>query len=416
MALTQTNRQLTAVQTITQVITQTLKLNEIIENALDKLLTILELNALAVLLVNRDTNELTLGGQRNFKPAYLERITGSLPGQHLAETIAGAITNRTPRHVVGFAPVSASQPASPGRAPAGICSRASFPLLVNDDVLGVLHVESNKNYAIDDDELHSLELISQQLALAIGKAQLYADLQAAYKDLQQLDDMKSRFIMIASHELRTPLTILMGYAFLLQRQPAEMRREMVATIIEQAEVLKALVDRFLEVERLEQQDFWLDVVDVDLSQAVQTIVNTLKPLAADKTLTLTFTPLPAPHRVWIDPLKFEAILTNVLANAVQFTPAGGRITVTVAVTPPTFEVSVTDTGIGIPKAEHKRIFNKFYQVQKPLKRKHGGAGLGLSIAREMAHLCGGTITLQSTPGAGAVFTYRQPIRSADPRP
>lgn len=396
-ALTQANTQLTAVQKITQAITQSLDVDEIIALTLDNMAALLQIESLAVFLYDEKRQTFELRGQKNFPADYLsalEPIGDANPG----DFDPNSETALTPQIILGVSP-------SLTHAPSAL---ASFPLRVKERFIGLLYLAIDALAFQLEEQRHVFELISWQLAIAIDKALTHADLQAAYRDLQKLDDLKNQFVRVASHELRTPLTLLIGYTYLIQHNPEELSEEMMSVIMSQMELLKSIVDRILDVDRLQNNKFLAEFSLVELNQSVQTIVNNLKILANDKKQALLFEPVNPSPFVWTDLLKFEAILTNLIINAIRFTPAGGTVEVLISGDQANFEVAVKDNGIGIAEEEQKRIFDKFYQVADPLKRNHGGVGLGLSIAQEMAKLCGGVILLQSKPGVGSIFSYRQP--------
>lgn len=400
-ALTQANAQLTAVQKITQAITQSLDVDEIIALTLDNMAALLQIESLAVFLYNEERKTFELRGQKNFPADYLSALEpiGSANSGDFDPNSEAALT---PQIILGVSP-SLKYATS---------ALAGFPLRVKERFIGLLYLAIDASAFQLEEQRHIFELISWQLAIAIDKALTHADLQAAYRDLQKLDDLKNQFVRVASHELRTPLTLLIGYTYLIQHNPTEFSEEMLSVIMAQIELLKSIVDRILDVDRLQNNEFLAEFTRIELNQLVQTIVNNFKILANDKKQALLFEPANPSPVIWTDPLKFEAILTNLIMNAIQFTPAGGTVEVSISDNPAGFEVAIKDNGIGIAEEEQKRIFNKFYQVADPLKRTHGGVGLGLSIAQEMAKLCGGVIMLQSEPGAGSVFSYRQPRQAA----
>lgn len=397
MALTQSNEWLKAVQRITQSITNSFNLDEIINATFDNLTTLLQFKHLAIYLRDTDSGTLTLNRQRYFTETYLQEIT--IP-YHQA-------VNENVTHPVATPQIITNLPKQSDNAPKLV---VRLPLIVKDRLMGMLYIGSdNCDPAMVREQVSHLELISWQLAIAVDNAQVYMDLQSAYREMQQLDELKNQFVMVASHELRTPLTLLSGYLYLLKKESVEQSQELLNIITSQADQLESVVDRILDVERLQHQDFLAEFVETDLMRVLQRLVETLAPMAESAGVSLEFEPPFSAFCVWIDVLKLEAILTNIIINAIRFSPSGQVVQVIVGAEGGDFFVSVTDRGIGIPQEEHDRIFEKFYQIQDPLKRTHGGVGLGLSIARDMAQLCGGDITLESLAGQGSTFTYRQKI-------
>jgi signal transduction histidine kinase len=257
-----------------------------------------------------------------------------------------------------------------------------------------------------------LEAFSLSAVGAIENARAHSVLEAAYQELQRLDEVKDKFIQVANHELRTPLALLKGYVMLLSgdQMSVEEKSGAVDIATEQANVLQALLDRILDIERLARNEFLVELVEVDPLALTEAVVERFRLLAQSKEVALQLKSSDAVKPVWLDQAKYETVLTNLLDNAVAFAPYQGIVEVTVQVQADGFAAAVRDNGPGIPTEEHQRIFERFYQIENPLRRRHEGVGLGLSIAREMAELCGGQLEVESVVGQGATFTYRQPIK------
>lgn len=231
--------------------------------------------------------------------------------------------------------------------------------------------------------------------------------------LQELDRLKGDFINTASHELRTPLTSIMGYAeFLEDELGGPLTAEQVA-FVHQIQLgvrrLGRIVDDLLDFARMEAGTFRLAVVEADLGQILHEEVESLRPQAIVAGVTLE-----SPERltllVAMDPKRIGQVLLNLLGNALKFTPRGGTVRAQLREVGGMIRVEVADTGIGLLPEHRDRIFEKFFQVDPSATRTHGGAGLGLAIARALIEAHGGTIGVDSEPGRGSTFWFQLPAR------
>lgn len=256
-----------------------------------------------------------------------------------------------------------------------------------------------------------------------------AELQRAVEHLRELDKLKSNFLATVSHELRTPLTSVIGFSEMLLEGIAgelqEEQREYVQTILTRGEELLGLITQVLEMSQLEVGAMRLDLAPCPLASVVERAVESLS-LSAEKggieLATLLADSLPP---VLVDAEKMQRVLTNLVGNAIKFTGAGGRVTVSALPAPirrpfqeetlfgeelaDALRVTVTDTGQGIPADQLGRIFEAFYQVDAGPTRRHGGAGLGLSIVHSLVAAHGGDVWAESTIGAGTSFHFTIPI-------
>jgi signal transduction histidine kinase/ActR/RegA family two-component response regulator len=293
----------------------------------------------------------------------------------------------------------------------GVHSLVIGPLVVKKKAIGVLvlaKVALGDSFASGDVEL--LSVLSGQAAIAIENARLFEEIQHAYRELQMLDHMKSEFINIAAHELRTPLGILLGYATLLQENAEGEDQEHLDIIVRNAMRLRALTDDMLNLRSLEMGKSQIELEQVILRHVIDEAVEDLGPLAESRGQSIEIKLPGGFPSIIADQQKLGLILVNLLSNAIKFTPDGGRITVEAKSGEQEVWVSVSDTGVGIPPEEYERIFDRFYQVEDSLRRRQGGIGLGLAIAKGLVELCGGRIWVESQVGRGSTFTFTIPQR------
>jgi PAS domain S-box-containing protein len=228
--------------------------------------------------------------------------------------------------------------------------------------------------------------------------------------LEELDRYKDEFLSVISHELRTPLNFIMGFASILEDDPAidETRRSYVTKILSGADRMLMLVNDLLDVARLNAGKVLLEKEPVRYGELVDHVLGTLKPLADEKRLTLTAA-LEVPERVMVDSLRIIQVLTNLVGNAIKFTPAGGAITVKAFQRGGELITEVKDTGCGIDPEHAAVVFERFIQVDMSATRQAGGAGLGLAISKGLVEAHGGSIGVSSQPGAGSTFWYALPL-------
>jgi signal transduction histidine kinase len=241
-------------------------------------------------------------------------------------------------------------------------------------------------------------------------AKTSAELSSTLKRLQELDRLKNEFFANVSHELRTPLTlILTPVEDLLSRGLANDARPALLVIRRNAHRLLRLIDDLLDLARLDVGGLRLHVAELDLNDVVTRLVDVSRPAAEARGLTLELVTPPGELLIFGDPHRIEIIFTNLLGNALKFTPDGGRVAMRVSLDETSCRVDVEDNGPGIGSDELDRIFDRFYQVEGSERRRQGGAGIGLSLARKLSELHGGSVAVTSVVGSGSTFSVTLPL-------
>ncbi|WP_310396413.1 two-component regulator propeller domain-containing protein [Hymenobacter sp.] len=239
----------------------------------------------------------------------------------------------------------------------------------------------------------------------------------ALAHLQELDRVKTDFFTNVSHELRTPLTLILGPAEVLATEPADPAvRQQGGLVLRNARRLLALINQLLDLSKLEAGALRLLPTSGDAAALVRPLVASFASLAESRRIALRVEAPAGPMPLVFDASKLEEVLTNLLANALRFTPAGGTVTVTVAETVPTaaapaggVSIAVRDTGPGIAAEDLPHLFDRFYQANNLADDGlRTGTGIGLALVRELTALHGGTVAVASAPGAGATFTVQLP--------
>ncbi|MEE8410841.1 MAG: ATP-binding protein, partial [Myxococcota bacterium] len=255
------------------------------------------------------------------------------------------------------------------------------------------------------------------------------ELKNANQKLQDLDRLKSNFIATVSHELRTPLTSVIGYSEMLLEGLAgdlgDEQRDYVTTILEKGESLLNLIGQVLDLSRIESGNVFMVREKVQVRDIIELALSDIRPQAERRRITLEVDVNEDLQPIMADRDKFRRVLTNLLGNAVKFTPELGTISVKADVyeVPPEegdrfdmfepernrhMQLQIIDTGIGIHEDKLEQIFDAFYQVDNTSTREFGGTGLGLTIVRNFITAHGGRITVKSTVGSGSTFTVVLP--------
>jgi len=225
--------------------------------------------------------------------------------------------------------------------------------------------------------------------------------------LEQVESMRRQLIGDVTHELRTPLTSIKGYMEGLVDGVLPSIPETFNQIHYEADRLSRLVDDLQELSRVEAKAYSLDVRPVAVSNLVQTTVKRLSPQARAKRIALR-SDLPADlPPIQADEDRINQVLLNLVANAIQYTPEGGNVTIFAARHVDEVHISVSDTGIGIPSEHIQNLFTRFYRVDKSRSRNAGGgSGIGLTIAKHLVEAQGGRIWVESKgEGQGSTFTF-----------
>jgi len=253
--------------------------------------------------------------------------------------------------------------------------------------------------------------VSERRRAALAREQMLKREHAARLAAESADRIKDEFLATVSHELRTPLTAILGWAAMLNlgQLDEETVRNALEVIERNAKSQAQIIDDILDVSRIINGKLRIDSRPVVLSTVVQAAIDTLRPAAAAKDITLTAALEQTNNLVTGDPDRLQQIISNLVSNAIKFTPKGGRVEVQLERTGSHLEVRVSDSGVGIDEQFLPHVFERFRQADSSTTRAHGGLGLGLAIVRHLAELHGGTVVAESDgPGRGASFTVRLP--------
>jgi len=289
----------------------------------------------------------------------------------------------------------------------GPYSYMAVPLFVRGKTVGVMSLGTTASHSrreYGDSEVMMVEDFARRVSLAIENARLF-------RQADELNRLKDEFLATVSHELRTPLAAVLGWARMLSNGQLDSSRskQAIDAIERNAQAQARIVDDILDVARGIAGNVKLEMLPLDLAAVAHGGVEAIAPTAAGKKIELDVRAA-RPVMVMGDQGRLRQVVWNLLSNGVKFTPAGGRVTVTVRREDGQAELQVTDTGMGIPEAFLPFVFDKFRQADASFTRQHGGLGLGLAIAHHLIELHGGSIEARSAgEGTGATFVVRLPL-------
>jgi len=236
-------------------------------------------------------------------------------------------------------------------------------------------------------------------------------LQRERAEIERVERVRKDFVINVSHELRTPLASIQGYAETLMDgalHDPEHNMRFLGIIRHNAERLARITQDLLTLSRVEQKRQKFDFEPCRADGLLKQAIELMRPMAQKREIRLEFEPGPADACVWCDSEAVSQILSNLLDNALKYTPAGGRITVGARPQGRFVELCVRDTGIGIPSEELPRLFERFYRVDKARSRELGGTGLGLSIVKHLVAAHNGSTRVESRLGEGSTFFFTLP--------
>jgi PAS domain S-box-containing protein len=291
----------------------------------------------------------------------------------------------------------------------GLSSLLIVPIRGRDRVLGAMTLATvGPDRKCEPADLTMAEDMAQRIALAIDNARLY-------RQAEEASRLKDEFLATLSHELRTPLNAILGWAHMLRQRAAESAPDMikgVETIVRNAQVQSQLIADILDVSRIIAGKLVLNLRPIHLSAVIDAAMETVQPAARAKDIRLEPVIDASGGPVSGDPDRLQQVVWNLLANAIKFTPRGGRVHVRLEAINSHFELTVEDNGPGVDPEFLPFIFERFRQADSSSTRRHGGLGLGLAIVRHLVELHGGTVEAGNREArAGAVFKVKFPRRS-----
>jgi signal transduction histidine kinase len=407
----ETQQRLAEVSTLysfAQKLTTSLDLDEVLDSIVSTLKEVLDCRGVSIALLVPESQLLEIraaaGLQAKWKQAAKLKVGEGISGKvaETAQSIYVPDTRAVPDFIF-FDPV--------------VRSLLVVPLKVKDRVIGTLAIDQVSADAFTKNDERLLAIAAAQAAIVIENAQLYADikerankLEQAYRELQEIDQLKDELVQNVSHELRTPLTFIKGYVELLLESDMgplnENQRESLTIVAEKTNALTRLVSDIIFLQQIERES--LELAMLDLSEIARMALQSCEVTATSAGISLRLDARPGLTKVPVDRDRINQVFDNLLGNAIKFSPKGGTLAIAVVDIGNALKIAVSDDGIGIPADKLPHIFDRFYQVDGSATRRFGGAGLGLAITKRIVEAHGGHIWAESKFGEGSQFIFTLP--------
>jgi len=293
----------------------------------------------------------------------------------------------------------------------GYRSLLAIPLLLDQQILGGLTVWRRESGNFEPEIVNLLETFATQSVLAIQNARLFREIEEKGQQLEVADRHKSEFLASMSHELRTPLNAIIGMSQVLLdtslKVNEEERTQFLTDIFNGGQHLLKLINEILDLSKIEAGRMEFQLETASLQAILEDIHNTMKPLAAEKSIDLEVEDASGIAPFSMDTARIKQVLLNLVANAIKFTPQAGRIWVRAKFEDGEVRVEVGDNGPGIPADDQERIFLEFQQASMGADKPEG-TGLGLALAKKFVETHGGNLWVESEIGKGSRFFFTLP--------
>jgi len=402
-----------AVQEIVEAASSSLELDIILETLMQKIVALLPYAAVQVWLKSASSGRFERSACLNIdKEEWLRRELKELP-----QLVGAAIESRS---VVASMNVQ-TDPRILDREfykKQGILSYLGVPFVVKDEVLGVMSLLTREQHEFTADEIEFQNTLASQVAVTIHKSRLYEQIKAQADELEKANREICDFTAMIAHDLRSPLNHVLGVSEMMTGSAfgpvTEDQKKWLGKMTETARQLVNLVNDFLDVSKLEAGRIDLTIEEVDLEKLLDASLGNFHFLADERNVALRRSTGGSTRRVHGDRRRLEQVLSNLLSNALKFTPPDGVIEVGAASSETEAKVWIQDTGVGIASDEIGRLFEKYKQSSSGKTSEYKGTGLGLVICKMIVEAHGGKIWVESEEGKGTKFTFTLPSTRAEP--
>ena len=391
---------------ISVTLNSTLDLDRLLQFIVRSAADLVESEAASILLVGDKTRDLYIAAATDADPETLQKNPVPKEG-----SIAGTVFREDRPLILNELGATGQRYPEAGEGERfSVRSLIGVPLRIRDDVTGVLEAVNKRQGVFDEADLLTLTNIASLAAVAISNARQLEALNRAYEALGNLDQLKTDFIAIASHELRTPLGLILGNASILKELSGEDVSEHADAVLNSAMRMRVLIEDMTNLNMLQAGSANLVLSKRPLQPIVQLVYEEALELVAAREQTIKLKLPPETLEAMVDEQKITMALTNLLNNAIRFTPKERELRLTLEQHGHEAWLRVHDDGIGLIPDELETVFDSFYQVEDHLTRQHDGLGLGLPIVKAIAESHGGRVWVESEgPDQGATFTIALPL-------
>jgi signal transduction histidine kinase/methyl-accepting chemotaxis protein len=403
-------RELEALGEVSQAVNSTLELEVVLETIASHAMALAAADAAIFWSWDEAAGVFHMQASRNLTPSMAETLASRAIG--LGDGAVGQAGQQ--RQAVEIPDIDAEPDYSFAEIvrPAGYRAVLALPLLREAVLFGGIVLVRRTPGGFAPEAVALVQTLANQSVLAIQNAMLFQELAEKSRQVEEASRHKSEFLANMSHELRTPLNAILGFTELIQDgiygEVSEKVQQQLERVRANGQHLLGLINDVLDLSKIEAGQLELQTAPFALADVVRSVESTVGSLALAKQLDLRIE-LPASLPIVEgDARRIAQVLLNLVGNAIKFTEAGA-VTISAHETDGAVEVSVRDTGPGIPPAEQARIFDAFHQVDSSSTKKQGGTGLGLAIARQIIELHGGQIGVASQPGEGSRFFFAVPL-------
>jgi PAS domain S-box-containing protein len=416
-AAERTSDRLARLQAVSTALSRALTPQQVATAVIEQGISSLNAHAGTVVLLDEASAQLEIVATVGFEPELVENwkqfaLATPVP-------LADAVRERLPVLIESVADSNERYPMIERLAAVtGSHALVALPLSVKGRTIGAMGLSFPRAQSFGEDDRAFMLALAQQCAQALERASLYETEQRLRAEAETANRLKDEFLATVSHELRTPLTAIVGWSSMLRTgdfdQPTTARA--IETIERNALAQTQIIEDLLDVSRIITGKVTLDPRPVELNGIVEAALDSVRPAAATKGITLkSETEAGVGLAVVLgDPARLQQVMWNLLANAVKFTPAGGEVAVRLSRAGSHVRIAVADTGQGISRDFLPYVFDRFRQADGTITRAHGGLGLGLAIVRHLVEIHGGTVAAESEgEGRGATFNIELPVADPD---
>jgi PAS domain S-box-containing protein len=401
------SRQLGALQKVTDAALSYLSLNDFLSELLNRIRNILQVDTVAILLLERKGDQLIAWAARGLEEE-VER------GLHIpiGKGFAGRIAAEAKPLIIDD--LDKAEVFNPLLREKGIRSLLGVPMLIEGRVVGVLHVGTLNFHGFTNDDVRLLQLVADRIALASENARLYQVERRARAEAEEANKAKDEFLTILSHELRTPLTPIVGWVHMMREGILSERdsAQALSVVSRNSQAMKHLINDLLDMSAIMSGKMRIEEAPVSLQESVCEAVDALRPQAVERNIRLDLSPLDRQHSLIVkgDRTRLVQVFSNLVHNAIKFSEAGSVIHISCVANGNEAVVRVKDEGDGIAPEFLPYVFDRFRQSDGSRTRSHGGLGLGLALVKNFVEAHRGTV--EATSGGqsqGSIFTVRLPL-------